>query len=57
MRASVEEVQSLPEYSVYLLSTHKIIGISTISRVDHSTAQTRELACTKVVLPQVIGRG
>lgn len=38
-------------------STHKIIGISTISRVDHATAQTRELACTKVVLPQVIGRG
>ena len=38
-------------------STHKIVGISTISRATHATAQTRELACTKVVLPQVIDRG
>lgn len=38
-------------------STHKIIGISTLSRCDHSTTQTRELACTKVVIPQVCDRG
>ena len=38
-------------------STHKIVGISTLSRDDHSTAQTRELACTKVVIPQVVNRG
>ena len=44
-------------YVHVLHSTHKIIGISTISRADHATAQTRELACTKVVLPQVIDRG
>ena len=37
-------------------STHKIVGISTISRAAHATAQTRELACTKVVLPQVIDK-
>ena len=37
--------------------THKIVGISTISRAAHVTAQTRELACTKDVLPQVIDRG
>ena len=30
---------------------------STISRTVHSVAQTRELACTKIVLPQVIDRG
>ena len=35
-------------------STHKIVGISTISWAAHATAQTRELACTKYVLPQVI---
>ena len=33
------------------------MGISTIGRADHSVAQTRELACTKEVLPQVIARG
>ena len=40
-----------------MYSTHKIIGISTISRTEHNTAQTRELACTKEVLPQVLSRG
>ena len=35
----------------------KITGISTISRSVHRVAQTRELECTKVVLPEVIGRG
>ena len=39
-----------------LSSTHKIIGISTISRAEHSVAQTKELACTKVVIPQVQAR-
>ena len=33
------------------------MGISTISRPDHPTAQTKELQCTKVVLPQVLARG
>ena len=28
----------------------------TLSRKDHICAQTRELACTKLVLPQVIGK-
>ena len=39
------------------ISTHKILGISTISRAEHSVAQTREQACTKVVIPQVQARG
>ena len=38
-------------------STHRVDGISTISRREHSTAQTRELQCTKAVIPQVIARG
>ena len=38
-------------------STHRIVGISTIARTEHSVAQTRELACTKRVLPQVLARG
>ncbi len=38
-------------------STKKILGVSTLSRGCHSVAQTRELACTKVVVPEVIGRG
>ena len=40
-----------------LISTHKIIGISTISHAEHSVAQTRELARTKVVIPQLQARG
>ena len=40
-----------------MYSTHKIVGISTLSRAVHGTAQTREYACTKVVIPQVIARG
>ncbi len=28
-----------------------------MSRKDHSCAQTREVACTKIVLPQVIEKG
>ena len=38
-------------------STHRIVGISTISRTEHSVPQTREVACTKEVLPQVIAQG
>ena len=40
-----------------LCSTHKVVGISTLSRADHGIPQTREVACTKEVLPQVIARG
>ncbi len=36
-------------------STKKISGVSTLSRAAHPVAQTRELACTKVVVPEVIG--
>ena len=44
---------------MYIHSTHKIVGITTISKTEHAhtTAQTRELACTKKVLPQAMGRG
>ena len=38
-------------------STCRIVGIATISRPEHRVAQTREVACTKIVLPQVIARG
>jgi hypothetical protein len=38
-------------------STKKIIGMCTISREDHRVAQTRELECTKTVVPQVVARG
>ena len=38
-------------------STQRIVGLSTINRTEHSVAQTRELQCTKAVLPQVISRG
>ena len=37
-----------------MYSTHKIVGISTLSRAVHGTAQTREYAGTKVVISQVI---
>ena len=33
-----------------LCSTHKVVGISTLSRADHGIPQTREVACTKEVL-------
>ena len=40
-------------------STHKIIGCATLTRQDHTVAQTRELACTctRAVIPEVIDRG
>ncbi|XP_064402159.1 uncharacterized protein LOC135347946 [Halichondria panicea] len=37
-------------------STKKIVGISTVSRTDHGVAQTRELQCTKIAVPQAIAR-
>ena len=40
-----------------LFSTHTVVGITTLSRADHLTAQTREYECTRHVLPQVIARG
>ena len=40
-----------------LASNHKIVGISTLLRKEHATAQTRELEYTKIVLPQVVERG
>ena len=41
-------------YMAYFFSTKRILGISTMSRVDHLTAQTREIECTREVLPSVI---
>ena len=38
-------------------STKKIIGVCTISRGDHRVAQTREIECTKAVVPQVLAWG
>ena len=38
-------------------STHKVVGITTLSRADHLTAQTREYHCTCNVIPQVLARG
>ncbi|KAL5494100.1 hypothetical protein EMCRGX_G015373 [Ephydatia muelleri] len=38
-------------------STHRIVENSTLSRQQHRVAQTREVACTKIVLPQVIAQG
>ena len=38
-------------------STHKIIGCATLTRQDHTVAQTRELACTRAVIPEVINTG
>ena len=37
----------------HLCSTHKILGCVTLSKKDHTCAQIRELACTRLVLPQV----
>ena len=42
---------------IHVCSTHKVVGVSTISRSEHTTAQTREYECTRSVLPQVMERG
>ena len=50
----------MPVYYTTLLnffSGGNTVGISTIARTEHNVAQTREVACTKVVIPQVIARG
>ncbi len=44
-------------FTYFLSSTKKIVGISTVSRTDHGVAQTRELQCTKIAVPQAIARG
>ena len=44
------------DYIVFI-SNKKVIGITTLSRKEHTVAQIRELACIKDVLPQVIVRG
>ena len=38
-------------------STKKVIGVVAKSRKEHWIAQTRELACTKEFLTQVIASG
>ena len=41
--------------SMYILySTKRILGIATLSRADYSVTQTREVECTKVILPRII---
>eukprot|EP00731_Ephydatia_muelleri_P030530 Em0022g44a len=64
MKAVVDRVKANPdcitsgEQTVMsIFSTHRIVGIATLSRQDHRVAQTREVVCTKMVLPQVIARG
>ena len=41
----------------FYCSTKRILGCATVSRDEHSVAQTREVACTKLVLPEVLGQG
>ena len=55
--AYYQHVTSITCTCHYTCSTKKIVGISTIARKEHSTAQTREIACTKEVLANVISRG
>eukprot|EP00731_Ephydatia_muelleri_P035532 Em0133g2a len=62
MKAAVERVKESPHHAtsgehIVHFSTYRIVGISTLSRQQHRVAQTREVACTKIVLPQVIARG
>ena len=41
-------------FNAVTLTYSTIIGIATVSRAEHPIAQTRELECTKVVVPQVV---
>ena len=41
----------------YMYSNKRILACSTVSRKEHSIAQTREVVCTKLVLPQVLEQG
>lgn len=43
--------------NVVIISTHRGVGISTISHAEPSSAQTREMQCTQVVIPQVLAKG
>ena len=36
-------------FNVHIQSMHKSVGIRAVSRKDHFTPQTREMACTKVM--------
>ena len=47
---------SLP-HTCNVHSIKKVVGISTISRKEPASAQTCEVQCTKLVLPEVIQRG
>ena len=38
-------------------ATHKVVGIRTLSRTEHATAQTREVVATMEVLRAVNERG
>ena len=49
------KIQTLSSF--ILCSNKKVIGICTKSRKDYAIAQTRELACTRALLPQVIAKG
>ena len=40
-----------------MYSTKRVVSITTVSRKEHLTAQTREVVATKEVLPQAMGRG
>ena len=45
-------------FTLYInFSIHKIVGCVTLSKKEHTCAQTRELACTKEVLPLVLSKG
>lgn len=37
--------------------THKVVGVKTLSRFEHGTAQTRECVAIVAVLDDVIARG
>ena len=37
--------------------THKVIGVKTLSRFEHCTAQTRECVATTEVVDDMIARG
>ena len=52
-------IKTLSILSIFFVttSTHKIVAISTVARPDHVIAQTKELAITKKVLPNVIAKG
>ena len=50
-------LDSSSPHTCNVYSIKKVVGISTVSRKEHASAQTREVQCTKLVLPEVIQRG